>query len=266
MKTERANLLPFMSKVQLIKNSTSGIMPAHMTRVLVFERPGGSFLIDQHIQAVQAGYIYLLSPLHSYHLDIEQTGNVMAIDVPYYDMTPDCKQALNYVALWPAKGFSLEEDTGYYQLLDDRHSIQSVYLFEEALLSPLSKSVKKAIETIPELNTFYLEIAERFIEVIATARSPLSMSVTDISVVLNTHKQTLQRACSHILNSSIKKMIDQFIISQVIYRMLAETKTGKFTALSAIAGDMNFSTESEFSRFFKNKTGMSPAAFRKKYI
>lgn len=255
-----------MSKVQLTKNSTSGIMPAHMTRVLVFERPGGSFLVDQHIQAVRTGYIYLLSPLHTYHLDIEQTGNVMAIDVPYYDMTPDCKQALHYVAHWPVKGFLLEDDTGYYQLLEERHQIQSVYLFEEALLSPLSKAVKKAIDEMPELNTFYLEIAERFIEVIATSRAPLSMSVTDISVVLNTHKQTLQRACSHIQNSSIKKVTDQFIISQVIYRMLSETKAGKFTALSVIAGDMNFSSESEFSRFFKNKTGMSPAAFRKRYI
>jgi len=253
--------LSTLPEVHLSKNIASALLAPDRLRVIVFEREGGYFFIDQHLHQARPGYIYVVPPTHSYYMNLESTGNIMCIDVPFAAMTPDCKSIILYCKNMPSKEFLLQIDDHYYQTLESNFAKGACHVFCDELLTPLSKSVKAGLTDDRSINTIYMDIASRFLEVFNQSPHIRSINAAIISQTLNVHKQTLQRAFRQMLNSTIKQVIDQQVISQAVALLAAPSM--HFHSISSIADHLQFYSESDFARYFKKRTGFQPTQFRK---
>jgi AraC-like DNA-binding protein len=250
-----------LPELLLSKNNATGLLPADMMRALIFEREGGVFFIDQYEHEAKTGHIYLVPPGHSYYLNLEITGDVMCVDVPFNHMTPDCKSVMLYCKYMRSKAFVLPNDTTYYQVLDTNLDKGNCHVFCDELLTPLSKAIKPAMGAERSVNQIYMDIVSRYFETFGQCDNIRAINAVTISQALNVHKQTLQRAFRQTLNSTIKDVADQQVISQAVSLLAAPS--AHFHSISAIADHLHFYSESDFARYFKNKTGFQPTVFRK---
>lgn len=85
--------------------------------------------------------------------------------------------------------------------------------------------------------------------------------VEDYSKLLKISRSRLNKIIKHYYNQSAKELIKNRIIQESIKYILYSTKS-----ISEIAYNLNFSDTSNFNRFFKNHTGITPKQYRNEYL
>ncbi len=241
-------------------NIESALVGHDFARVLIFERSGGKFFIDHNLQEINHHHLYVVPPTHSYRLSIESVGNVICLDIPEDSLTDECRQIMYRIAYDKGKGFDFGEALPYYNLLKERMKTGKRHIFEDELLSPVSRSIKKAQSRVFKPKYGYMEMIRNFYLSYRHAAELRKNTIPEVCQTLNLHKQTLQRAFKEILGHSPQAVADMRIVSEAVYMLSQPSRHG--ASISSIAYELNFPNESDFARHFKKVTGHSPSRFR----
>ena len=241
-------------------NIESAMIGYDFVRVLIFERAGGRFFIDHHLQIIRQHHLYVVPPAHSYRMSIETAGNVICLDIPEGSLTDECRQIMYNLSFDARKGYDYGAALPYYQRLKERMKEGRRHIFDDEMLSPVSRSVKNTREQPFRPKYSYMEMIRNFYLSYRHAASLRRETIPEICQTLNLHKQTLQRAFKEILGHSPQAVTDLRLVSEAVY-MLAQP-SGSAAPVSSIAYELNFPNESDFARHFKKVTGFSPTRFR----
>lgn len=123
-----------------------------------------------------------------------------------------------------------------------------------------------AIQGPKQLDTFSKDEIEklksRVIELLEKDKLYLneSLSLTEMASCVGISNKKLSELLNQHLNTNFYNLINDYRVNEVKERL--KDNSGKFTLVS-IAYDSGFQSKASFNRIFKQKTGMSPALYRK---
>jgi AraC-like DNA-binding protein len=148
------------------------------------------------------------------------------------------------------------------------------FLLEKMSISKIDKDVipkdeqqkPQTVQGPKQLDTFSQDEIERLkarvIELLEKDKLYLneSLSLTEMATCVGISNKKLSELLNQHLNTNFYNLVNDYRVNEVKERL--KDCSDKFTLVS-IAYDSGFQSKASFNRIFKQKTGMSPALYRK---
>lgn len=251
---------------------TNELLKAGFNKILVVEKGSASLELANVPYTVSAGALYLIAkekPVTLRANDIE--GYLLQFEESFWQKTPlsanNCKEVLFNRSI---DRFMLQPEKAHFDHLLELFALtlQDFELPDYSNKPDVLAAYLKVI-IIKMANIHYLlqadtpsydsKLFERFVALINEKGNRLH-KVEDYSEELGVSTRKLSDVC-RIKGKNAKQMILQHLVNEA-------KKDLQFTARSIkeIAAGLHFSTQYQFSNFFKNQTGLSPNQYRDQFV
>lgn len=229
----------------------------------------GKHTIDFKTYDFKPNRLFILKPgqIHHWNLSSDIEGTILFFKPSFYFSKYPYKSSLelpllrtmsslNFVDLDINVGEGIEDLFNHlfksYQ--SDKNSSDDVFA---SYLNILIHQIHDAVEVVYEIETdakfHYLYTFENLLEVHFLKEHKVSFYAKQVGV----GAEHLNRLCKQFLMKSCKKIINERIALEAM-RMLSK----KGNTIQSIAEELHFSDLSNFVKFFKRETGITPAKFR----
>ncbi|NJX14264.1 helix-turn-helix domain-containing protein [Tamlana crocina] len=228
---------------------------------LVFFTKGSGFhYLDAQPYEIKPPIAFLIhnDQVHHWSIDSVPEGFVIIIKESFLERITDNAVRFQLSLLKDLELINIDEKDQALPLLFEalclemkRAQVNQEFL-ESALKAVLSKLIGYSKHKISINKT---SVEHMFLELLS---QNLKNNVTFYAKQLHTTSQNLNAVCQKSFQKSASDVIAEFIIKEVKRQLLYTTKN-----ISDIAFDLGFKDTSNFTKFFKRHTGMTPLNFKK---
>ncbi|XCF05406.1 helix-turn-helix transcriptional regulator [Tamlana crocina] len=228
---------------------------------LVFFTKGSGFhYLDAQPFEIKPPIAFLIhnDQVHHWNIDSVPEGFVIIIKESFLERITDNAVGFQLSLLKDLELINIDEKDQALPLLFEalcfemkQDQVNQEFL-ESALKAVLSKLISYSKHKISINKT---SVEHMFLELLS---QKLKNNVTFYAEQLHTTSQNLNATCQKSFQKSASDVIAEFIIKEVKRQLLYTTKN-----ISDIAFDLGFKDTSNFTKFFKRHTGMTPLNFKK---
>lgn len=243
---------------------------------ILFIEGNGIHEIDFNTYTIIPGSIFFLKPgqTHALKFTKEPKGYIFFHTQSFYEVTfsnnslyqfPFYYSQKNSPVLYLEKKDTIQIATYFAKLNEEYHSN---YVYQE------SKIISLINLTYIDLTRYYIHLKPgrvnhsiRYLEILKALETLIennfshNTSAKFYADQLNISTKHLNRVVKNTLNKTTSELIIERVLLEA-KRMMVHTDT----SLSEIAETLNFEDYAYFSKVFKNKSNITPLAFRKKYL
>lgn len=154
----------------------------------------------------------------------------------------------------------------YIQLLFDEFDNEKQELNRQDIFDSLFSIIFSKLETIQQQQTFYIKESKKLVEII-NFKNLLSNHFSDsrnanfYAQKMNITYKHLNNICKEVLNTTAKQFIDEFIILEAKRKLINSTIKS-----SELSYKLGFEDPTNFIKYFKKFTGLTPNSFKKNFI
>lgn len=234
----------------------------------VFEKGGGSHLIDFEIFQIESNSIHIVAPgqVHQVKRELSSNGFVFLFDLAVFNTNSDLEDFLfNHICLGvsefqPNYLFSDETSRDIINVANKawrefnnnknlKNSLIKNYLDEMLLYCIREKKLDKLIE-------------DKHIDLYISFRKKLKKSYKELKKVKD--YASILAVSEKKLNEIVHERSGETASALIFKQLILEAKRLLNSGLTSkeIAYELNFTDPSHFSKFFKNQTGISPTDFK----
>lgn len=228
---------------------------------LVFFTAGSGFhFLDLIPLEIKPPITFLIhkNQVHHWHITTPPKGFVMIIKESFLEHISDTTIRVKLQALQNFDKIDVDQNDHVLPLLFEALCLEmkqtqiNFEVIESGLKAMLSKLINYS-KLKKSSNAVYIE--QDFLELLSTT---LKNNVAFYAYSLHTSAQNLNAICQKSFQKSASEVIAEFIIKEIKRQLRYTSRT-----ISDIAYELDFKDTSNFSKFFKRHTHLTPSAFRK---
>jgi AraC family transcriptional activator of pobA len=242
---------------------------------MLFTQGSGIHEIDFNSYEVKPGAVFLLSPGQTHHWELSEDcdGIIFFHSRAFYD-AHYLHQTLKDFPFFS----TIQSQAAIF--LDQKALPEFNYLFEKVLEIGGDGKIKKKELILSIVTQIYIQL-ERYITTDGSGHtnehSPYYLKFLQFEKLVEAHFQTEKSANQYAewmhmtpkhLNRINKSIVNKTSSQVIADRIILEAKRMLIYAqnnFNEVADQLGFSDYAHFSKLFKNKTGLTPTAFFKKY-
>ncbi|MRI01618.1 helix-turn-helix domain-containing protein [Kriegella sp. EG-1] len=225
-----------------------------------FTKGSGFHYVDEEALEVAPPVLFLIhkNQVHHWHITSLPEGYVIIIKASFLDNVLDKSIHMQLMELKAVQKVILADNDTIVNLLFEALCLEmkatkiNQEVVESCLKALLSKII--AISNITKDQNSTLE--RNFMELLS---EDLNNSVDYYANKLNTSAQNLNAVCQKVFDKTASNVITEHVIKEIKRQLLYTSKN-----VSNIAYDLHFKDNSNFTKFFKRHTQLTPLQFRKK--
>lgn len=233
------------------------------TRIFIFEEMETSFHIDFTKQTIYNDCMYIVPPLHFHHLDRNNAGNFVCIDIDNALLKDTHKQMLFTIKYSSQKSLSSLTETGDNCTYKNAVALTEITYNETHFISRLTDWIESRVplplavkQKRPNYN--HIDIADRFLKLLSQKKLTLEgCKIKTLATEMFCSERTLHRICTKAFGLCAQEVSYYHFTIKAIY-LLADYSL----SYSTIALELRFSSTSSFNHFIKKNTGFTPSQIR----
>ncbi|GAA4300009.1 helix-turn-helix domain-containing protein [Aestuariibaculum suncheonense] len=230
--------------------------------LVYFTEGSGFHYLDTEPYEIQPPVAFLIhqNQIHHWNIDTIPKGYVVIIKEPFLETVLDPTIAILLHQLIDFNAITLQQDAIIDALftvltLEMKQSKPDNNVIEGGLKALFSKLLSYTNHSSkPSFNT----IEAAFLKLLSET---LKNNVSFYAETLHTSAQNLNAICQKVYQKSASDIIADHLIKEIKRQLLYTSKN-----ISAIAYDLEFKDTSNFTKFFKRHTGITPLQFRKQEL
>jgi AraC family transcriptional activator of pobA len=269
-------LLIDIGRIEKIENFNLGTTPHQLSfyEILFIDRGSGHFMLDDNRIALKAGVVIFTSPGHirEWHIRKPVAGYAVYFEKDFlnlffadelflyrfgffhqYQRSTSLAANMRRLSKYNLVNAQIEQEI--QQLQNDSTHLLRALLYQ--LLILLNRAYAK--ENGFQNDTYVHPVFHRFRSLLETNYSA-HHRVVDYIQLLNVSPAQLNKLCRQYMGITAQQMIHHKQVSEA-KRLLRSTND----AVADIAYQLNFSDPSNFNRFFRSLTGVSPQQYRQQF-
>ncbi|MEO9894382.1 helix-turn-helix transcriptional regulator [Aurantibacter sp.] len=224
-----------------------------------FTKGSGFHYVDEEALAVTPPILFLIhkNQVHHWHIDAIPEGYVIIIKASFLDNVLDKSIQMQLIELKALQKVVIADNDEVINILFKALCLEmkatniNQEVVESCLKALLSKIIAVSNITKDQNNT----LEHGFMELLS---EDLNNSVDYYANKLNTSAQNLNAVCQKIFDKTASGVITEHLVKEIKRQLLYTSKN-----ISSIAYDLNFKDNSNFTKFFKRHTQLTPLQFRK---
>lgn len=231
---------------------------------LVFFTKGKGFhYLDDKALKINTPIVFLIQKdqVHNWEITTVPKGYVIIIKETFLENILDTSIRMQLSKLKDVEQIEIEQTNKTLALLFEALSleIKEQHVNKEVIESGLKAILAKLISytNLRILNNSHA-LEQEFIQLIS---KKLKNSVSYYAEKLRTSSQNLNMICRKSFDKSASDVIAEFIIKETKRQLLYTTKN-----ITNIAFELDFKDASNFTKFFKRHTGLTPSKFKERKL
>lgn len=230
--------------------------------LVYFTKGSGFHYLDSHPFEIKPPMVFLIHKhqVHHWSIDSVPEGFVIIIKESFLERISDNAIRFQLNTLKDLWEIHISEKDESLPLLFEALCLEMkrTELNEEFIESVLKAVLSKIISySKHRIIATHSTVEQRFLELLA---ENLKNNVSFYADQLHTTSQNLNSICQKSFQKTASEVIAEFIIKEVKRQLLYTTKN-----VSEIAFDLDFKDTSNFTKFFKRHTGITPLHFKKSH-
>lgn len=230
--------------------------------LVFFTKGSGYHYLDLNPLEIKPPIVFLIhrDQVHHWSIDSILEGYVIIIKESFLENIKDTSIRIQLNTLIGLEKIHIGDHNNILTLLFDALCLEikqpqvNQEVIESGLKAILAKLLSYTNHKISSNNT---KLEHRFLQILAET---LKNNVAYYAKQLNTTSQNLNAICQKSFQKSASDVIAKFIIKDVKRQLIYTNKN-----VSDIAFDLDFKDTSNFTKFFKRHTNITPSQFKKSY-
>ncbi|WP_333863276.1 helix-turn-helix domain-containing protein [Sphingobacterium sp.] len=219
----------------------------------------GNHVIDGKESRIEAPCILIIrkDSVHHWTLNAPVEGFVILVKKSFVDQSLDLEIARMVDQISRFDTIYLKEN-GFIPVLLEILSLEENKIVQEGLFRSFLAKVLENINKIEHSTSLSQNLYLRFIELL-NKHSKIINNVAFYADILHTSPQNLSTACRKNSDNTASQILAAYIIKEA-KRLIFYTNN----SIAEIAFSLGFTDKSNFSKYFKRYTGLTPSEFKKK--
>ncbi|MBC9795503.1 AraC family transcriptional regulator [Sinomicrobium weinanense] len=243
--------------------------------VVLFTQGRGTHEIDFNSYEIKPGSVFLMYPgqVHHWQFTEDTDGYVLFHTQEFYEMHYINRPVNNFP-------FYFSTQNPPYLLLNTAETSEMTRYFEEILSEYREENLRKMQRIVSLLDLLYIDLSRLYLQSGAEKTAvPVAYTrkIRQLEKLIERHYTTEKLASAYAemmhvspkhLNRMVKTSLQKTTSDLIIERVMLEAKrllVHSPNAFSDIARQLGYEDYAYFSRLFKQKTGLTPSEFVKKY-
>lgn len=220
----------------------------------------GKHVIDGHESSIKTPCLLIIRKdcVHHWELTTPVEGFVLLVKKLFVDQSLDFEVARMVDEISKFDTIYLKE-SGIIPTLLVLLSQEENKICQEGLFRSLLAKILEDTEKTEQATSLSNDLYVRFVELLNTD-TPIINHVAYYAELLNTSPQNLSAACKKISNSTASQILAAYILKEA-KRLIFYTNN----SIAEIAFALGFSDKSNFSKYFKRYTGITPSEFKRQH-
>ncbi|MBM1108229.1 helix-turn-helix domain-containing protein [Aurantibacter crassamenti] len=227
--------------------------------IAYFTQGSGFHFLDLNPLEIKPPIVFLIhkNQVHHWSIDSLPEGYVIIIKESFLDNILDKSIHMQLIELKALQEIAIDKNDKVIDILfkalhlEMKAQIINQEVIEGCLKALLSKVISHSSSSKEKNNS----LEQGFIQLLS---EELNNNVDFYARKLNTSAQNLNAVCQKTFHKTASTVITEHLIQEIKRQLLYTSKN-----ISNIAYDLNFNDNSNFTKFFKRHTKLTPLQFRK---